>query len=39
MSYKKLIQKNIAKKISISLFICLITAFLLFPLFWMIMTS
>jgi len=39
MSYKKLIQKNIAKKISINLFIYLITVSLLFPLFWMIMTS
>lgn len=39
MSAKKLMVKDVARKISVNLFLYLITASLLFPLFWMIMTS
>lgn len=39
MSDKKIIVKNIARKISVHVFLYIVTASLLFPLFWMIMTS
>jgi len=39
MSSKKLIVKNTSRKVFVHLFLYIITASLLFPLFWMIMTS